>query len=359
MKLFTALLLLLTLGCTVSGYSQDKVGTSGAQFINISPSVRANGMGQVGVAVADYNSFYFNPSVAALLAENDYLFFSTYVKDVTNPPGFAFSSFSAGVSSHLRPFQIGVAYYRTRMSMSIEVSSYEEVEDTSFTFKDVANNFVVGAAYSGIVRIGLGATFKRITESGNNIRAEGNAYDFGFLIQGSQESRLGSTAQETEWKLVMIPSLGFAWCNYGDELRFERNDYPLPKTRRAGLSLEMALDFHKFDNPWRIVTLLFAAETSENLEQDSDSRTNYGMELRILQAAALRIGQVYPHGMTTYGLTFSSFGIARILTELLDKGSAGSASMERLFSEHLGFEYSFAHYETGTEFHELSMIWRF
>jgi hypothetical protein len=70
--------------------------------------------------------------------------------------------------------------------------------------------------------------------------------------------------------------------------------------------------------------------------------------------------------MTTYGLTVSSFGIARVFTELLDKGSAGSASMERLFSEHLGFEYSFAHYEkdnpqlfAGAEFHELSMIWQF
>jgi hypothetical protein len=345
-------------GCAVSGYGQAKVGTSGAQFLNISPSVRANGMGQVGVAVADYNSFYSNPSEVALLAENDYIFFSTYVKHVTNPPGFAFSSFSAGISSHLRPFQIGVAYYRTRMGMSIEVPSYEEVGDTSFTFKDVANNFVVGAAYSGIVRIGIGATFKRITESSNDNQAEGNAFDFGFLIQGSQESRLGSTAQETEWKLVTIPSLGFAWCNYGDKLLFERHDYPLPKTSKAGFSLELALDYHKFDNPWRIVTLLFAAETSENLAEDSDSRTNYGMESVLFDAVALRIGRVYPE-MTTSGLTVSSFGIARIITELINKDGAGSKGIESLFSEHLGFEYSFAHYEASAEFHELSMIWRF
>ena len=246
-------------------FSQAKVGTTGAQFLELGVSSRAMAMGEAYTAVVDdISAVYYNPAALTSLYGREATF--TYV---SMPADVGFGFAAIGLPLESVGGVIGIAVYSLSSGEIIEttygsgvVSQTISGTGRTFSWKDLALSFSYGRYLTD--RFSLGFSVKFLHEAIPDKTSNGWAADVGTLY-------------DTGFRGFKI---GMVITNFGGDMRFDRVDYPLPINFKFGASINVVEQVDHF--------VTFAAEgwhPSDNLE-----KYNAGVEYTFKDMVSLRAG---------------------------------------------------------------------
>jgi hypothetical protein len=220
-KILLILLLLLLVPGVVWG--QAKVGTAGAQFLKIGVSGRATGLGESFLGIADdASAIYYNPAGLTQLLGREALF--THIQ---YPAEIRYDF--GGIVYPMRGIggMLGISFYMLGMDdMPVTDYSHQGEEGyfasgETFTVRDYAGG--ISYAKNLTDRFSLGITLKYIVELYEEERASGWGADVGTLYQ-------------TGFRGLKI---GMVISNFGPDLKFLSQEYPLPMSFKFGGSMDL------------------------------------------------------------------------------------------------------------------------
>ena len=244
-----------------SAYGQAKVGTTGAQFLELEVSSRAMGMGGAFTAVSDdISAVYYNPAGLTALYGREAAF--TYIA-MPADVGYGFGAIGLPLES-IGGF-LGISAYALSSGQIVE-RTWERgtLEGTGRTFG--YNDFALGVSYGRYLtdRFSVGFTVKFVRESTHEYSTTGWSADVG-------------TMYDTGFRGFKI---GMVITNFGPDLKFIQNSYPLPINFKFGGSINV------LDGVDHVVT--FAAEGSH--PSDNLEKYNSGLEYTYRNMVSLRVG---------------------------------------------------------------------
>lgn len=360
------------------------VGSAGADIVHhslvqtVSPSVRANGMAEAGVALVDRYAVYHNPAALGFFhrerraAFNIYPLRAALIPELDEDVRLSHVSLSLGSPSAVRigkcSFSAGIGYHRSKLT----------VPDLAFWWTatpedlhSVVDNFSLGVASTGAVEVAVGVTYKRLTAEHTPFdamydpsrrevqREHGHAFDYGLLLR--REFRLSERAVEgVKRRVYLTVTAGASWSNYGPDWNWLYVDEAdrQPRIRRQGAAVQV--DRRVRD---RELYHLLVSYEYEELLPSSSSYHKVGLELAVYETVAARVGRFDDghHPYHTYGFSVSSRELTRRL-----RGSEGDSKGEGYWGwifEHVTVEYSLARTEDDDElgsarrtFHGLSVV---
>lgn len=269
------------IGLPGTATAQDKVGTTGMQFLEIGVSPRADAIGGGFSAIADdASAVYYNPAGMVQL-ENTQLMVSHIDYPVDIAYNFIGLVLPLRVGGHL-----GLGYYGLDAGdINRTTYSFPYGDGTTFGAKDYALSVSYGRYLTD--RFSVGMTFKLVDELLETERASGWAADVGTIYNTGFRN----------FKITMMIA------NFGPNMQHISEDFPLPIDFRFG----GAVDF--LDNPSHHATL--AVEGSH----PSDNRERYatGIEYTFSDFAVFRVGNRFERdlgGMSVGGgVKFDMVGV--------------------------------------------------
>ncbi|OQX90055.1 MAG: hypothetical protein B6D65_00060 [candidate division Zixibacteria bacterium 4484_93] len=238
-------------------FAQAKVGTSQAQFLEIGPGARSSGMAGAFLGVADdITAIYYNPAGLARLTGAE--FGAGYLK---YPAGINYSYAAAAYPAF--GGVIGSAFYNLGTD-KMPVRNPSHPEGTGQTFS--ANDMACGMTYSRMLtdRFSVGITAKFIGEFYEDETAYGWAVDIGTFYQ-------------TQFKSLR---LGMMLSNFGPDMKFIEQSYPIPMAFQFGMAAEVLQDANN-----RLTLSLLGLHPNDNLE-----KFGFGVEYAFREYAFLRAG---------------------------------------------------------------------
>lgn len=280
-------------------WGQAKVATAGAQFLELGVSARAIGIGEAFLSICDdASAIYYNPAGLTQLMQKEVLFTHvSYPAEINydfvalaypTPRfggvwGVGFCMLNAGDMDYT-PYQAGLRPTQT------------------FTAKDYALS--LSYARSLTDRFGVGVTFKIIDELYDTERATGWAVDVGTLY-------------DTGFKGFKI---GMMINNFGPDLKFITESYPLPMNFKFGGVLDI---FRR-----EIHSAVFAVEGSH--PNDNLEKFNAGVEYWYKDVFSLRFGKYLEYDVHEESGFFDFDGI-----------SAGGGVRLDVSETRLSFDYGY------------------
>ncbi len=247
-------------------FGQAKVGTAGAQFLEIGVSARAMGMGEAFMGIADDASvLYYNPAALSLLTQKEAIF--THI-DYPAEINYEFVGLAIPAPSMSGTF--GVSFYMLGMD-DMPVTTYNNRTGIginggqTFTAKDYALGISYGAGLTD--RFSLGLTLKYIAQYIEEESATGWAADLGTYYDTGFRN----------FKICM------ALANFGPDMKFIEEPYPLPIDFRFGTSIDVINSANSH--------LTFAAQASH--PNDNLEKYNFGFEYWYNERFALRTGKKF------------------------------------------------------------------
>lgn len=289
--------------------AQAKVGTTGAQFLELGVSARSMGMGDAFTAVAnDVSAVYYNPAGLTSLLGTEIM--ATYVD---MPAGIQYGFFAAGfpLESVGGVLGIGLSYLT---SGDIIERTYNRGLGTGRTF--AWNDMALSVSYGRYLtdRFSLGFTVRYIGEQ---------AHDYSAASWGADVGTSYNTGYR-DFKLAM------AITNFGPDLRFIEKTAPLPINFRFGGSINV-VDSHDH-------VVIMAAEGSH--PSDNLEKYNAGIEYLFKDRFALRVGSRF---------NYDSDGITAGAGMRVPYGEEGLIS----------FDYAYQDFGILTEVHRFTMAFAF
>lgn len=258
---------------------QAKVGTAGAQFLEIGVSARAMGMGEAFLGVADDASvLYYNPAALSLLSQKEVIL--THI-DYPAEINYEFAGLAIPTPSFAGTF--GISFYMLGMD-DMPVTGYNSrTGGQTFTAKDYALGFSYGAGLTD--RFSLGVTLKYIAQYIEEESAIGWAADIGTYYDTGFRN----------FKICM------ALANFGPDMKFIEEPYPLPIDFRFGTSIDVVNTASS--------QLTFAVQGSH--PNDNLEKYNFGLEYWYNNMFAIRAGKkfnydYYDESETFGGMTFGA-----------------------------------------------------
>lgn len=261
-------------------FGQAKVGTAGAQFLEIGVSARAIGMGEAFLGVADdASALYYNPGAISLLTQKEVIFTHVqYPADIQYEfVGFVMPLSGLGGS-------VGAAFYALHTD-DMNVTNYKYPRGNGQTW--TARDYAVALSYSaGLTdRFSFGVTLKQITQLLAEYKATGWALDLGTYYDTGFRN----------FKICMV------MANFGPDMEFVSEEYPLPVDFRFGVSIDVVQTASS-----RLTAAAQASHPNDNLE-----KYNAGLEYWLSDKFALRFGKkfnydYYDKSEVADGLTFGA-----------------------------------------------------
>ena len=391
-----ALALLLVQSVPAAGTPEARAA---ALFLLISPSVRVNGMGQAGVALADEPGGYYNPGAAALSSPGNriqsqfYLRSMPWVRALANDISYSYFAAQASASRIFDGFSrkgsttLGAAFYGYRTKQDLGQRAWAAAANNTKldlgqqAWVEAANNFGVSLALRSMVDLGIGATSKRISSTLAVSQGSATAYDFGLMVVVPVARALKRlTGRELIWNRYLRPQLdiglGAAWQNRGGAAitySGQSTSDPLPAVRRHGWSGSLAMDWSNDSLSLAVGRVTFSKETYRpqikgvevtDIAEDEKS----GIEISILETFSFRRGEYDDFDgsihLETSGRTVNSDGLFKLLAHLLRTAPASPGQNAlRFLSEHLSIAWSRFDYEpelpaSGHSFLSLSLCLR-
>ena len=243
-------------------FGQAKVGTAGAQFLEIGVSARAIGMGEAFLGVADdASALYYNPGALSLLTQKEVVFTHVqYPADIQ----YEFVGFVMPVPSLAGSF--GAAFYALHTDNQ-PVTDYKFPRGNGQTW--TSRDYAMGLSYSaGLTdRFSFGITVKYITQLLAVYRATGWAMDLGTFYDTGFRN----------FKICMTIS------NFGPDMEFVSEEYPLPIDFRFGT----AIDVIQTESS-RLIAAVQGSHPNDNLE-----KYNGGLEYWSNDMVAPRFGKKF------------------------------------------------------------------
>lgn len=259
----------LLLGCMLFlllpalAHGQAKVGTAGAQFLKIGVSARAVGMGEAFLAVSDdASAIYYNPAGLVQLSGLEVM-----ASHIDYPADINYEFLGVAYPRFGGVWGLGL-YMLNSGDMSLNDYFHPLDEDPyssgqTFTAKEYAVALSYGVSLTD--RFSVGLSFKFIDELYDEERATGWAADVGTLYNTGFRG----------FKIAMAIS------NFGPDMKFIQQAYPLPMSFKFGGSLDVInRGSHK---------ATFALEGSH--PNDNLEKFNGGVEYWYNNLLALRVGK--------------------------------------------------------------------
>ena len=330
--------------------------TATALFLLISPSVRVNGMGQAGVALADEPASYYNPAATAFSSPGHTFQSRFYVSGMPWLPALAddmtYSHHAAQIAggrvfdgmSWRGPTRLRAAFYGYRTKM-------EYGDLGSFTSVETSDNVGVSLALRSVVEVGIGAISKRISSRLGDIKGAADAYDFGFMAVVPMTrtlERLSGRELALNRHLRVRLDIGFgaSWQNRGEATitytgqSFQSLADPLPANRRHGWSAVLAIDRNSDSLGIPLSRVTFSTETYrpqvEGIKAASRAEDDkIGIEISILETVSFRWGKYDDFDgevhLKTSGRTIQSDGLFQYVAGHLESQPPGSMRDALLF----------------------------
>lgn len=277
-------IILAVLFFSVSLFSQTKVGSTAAPFLNIGVGPRASAMGGAFVATAnDVTSLYWNPAGASRIGSSEAMFtHMSWFADINyNWAGSLLSLDNMGVVG----LSIGYLNYG-----DIEVTTLREPDGTGEFFAPHDMYIALTYAYNLTDRFSVGANVKYVNQKIWNTQANGLAVDLGVLFLsdiyglriGAAITNFGTDMQLDGKDLYVQHDINGQVYGNNDQIlaKLLTDSYPLPLTFKVGLAMDVVdIENHK-------VTLA----TDAYHPNDNAESLNLGMEYRVYDIFSLRAG---------------------------------------------------------------------
>lgn len=261
-------------------FGQAKVGTAGAQFLEIGVSARAIGMGEAFLGVSDdASALFYNPGALSLLTQKEIAF-----THVAYPAGIKYDFAGFVLPAPVLRGTLGAAFYVLTMD-DMEITTYGAPSGTGQKF--AAGDYAMGLSYSaGLTdRFSVGFTAKYIQQDLDVFRARGWAVDLGTYYDTGFRN----------FKICM------AIANFGPDMKFDTEPYPLPIDFRFGTAIDVIQSSNS-----RLTAAVQASHPNDNLE-----KYNVGLEYWFNDKYSLRAGKkfnydYYDHSSLGGGMTFGA-----------------------------------------------------
>ena len=333
-----------------------------ALFLLISPSVRVNGMGRAGVALADEPASYYNPAAAALSSPAHSFQGRFYLREMPWLPAFAddmtYSHRAAQIAggrvfdslSWRGPTRLRAAFYgyRTKMDLGRSLRHNERGEVIgSFTFAEASENVGVSLALRSVVEVGIGAVSKRISSRLGDAKGAADAYDFGLMavvpMTGALKRLSGrELALNRHLRVQLDIGFGVSWQNRGERMGYTDAIHadPLPANRRHGWSAVLAIDRNSESLGLPLGRMTFSRETYRpqvegTLVTSRAEDDKWGVEISFLETISVRLGKHDDFDgevhLKTSGGTIQSDGLFRYMAHHLESRPPGSGRDGLLF----------------------------
>lgn len=257
--------------------AQDKVGTTGVQFLEIGVSPRADGIGGAFTAIADdASAVYYNPAGLVQLEGRQVM-----VSGIDYPADIFYGFVGAGIPMRFGGV-LGIGYYGLNAGTMLHTDyKYPYGDGTTFG----AGAYAVSASYGRYLtdRFSVGVTFKLVSEILEEDRATGWAADVGTNYNTGFRN----------FKITMMIS------NFGPNIKHISEDIPLPISFRFGGAVDV------WDSPkHHAILAVEGAHPSDNRE-----RYNAGIEYTFDNMASFRLGDRFENDLSGLsvggGLKFS------------------------------------------------------
>jgi len=273
-----AILTIIALVLPVAAHAEffEKVGTFGAQFLEIGTTARATGMGSAFTAVADdASAVYWNPAGLVEVRGNEVL-----LSQVEWPADTNLSSAIMAFNPHIMPGTFALSMRSLWLDPMLVRTAYEP-EGNGQTFD--AGSTAFGLTYSRFFtdKFSAGITTSYIHMGLAEEAVNTVSFDFGIMYRiGIRDLKLGMVIQ-----------------NYGGKINFDELEAKMPIDFKVGASFNVFKSDHQ--------KLLFAAEFQH--PSDNAERTNFGLEYGMREQFFGRVG--YNSGYDADALSFG-FGTA-------------------------------------------------
>jgi len=245
--------------------AQDKVGTTGVQFLKIGVSPRAEAIGGGFTAMADdASAVYYNPAgLVQIEGRQVMLAYINYPADITHTfAGFTMPLRFGGV--------LGLGYYGLDAGeMNRTDYKYPYGDGTTFGAKGYAVSLSYGRYLTD--RFSVGATFKLVDELLETERATGWAADVGTIYNTGFRN----------FRITMLIS------NFGPDMKHISEEFPLPINFRFGGAVDI-LDAPKH----RAVLAIEGSHPADNRE-----RYSAGLEYVFNNVASFRVGNRFEYDL--------------------------------------------------------------
>ncbi len=263
-KLLFALAILILLASPELAWGQAKVGTAGAQFLELGVSARAIGMGEAFLSISDdASAVYYNPAGLTQLMERQVLF-----THVSYPADINYEFVALAYPTPNFGGVWGLSFTMLDAG-DLVFMPYKDVGNPTQTFG--AKEYAIGVSYARNLtdRFMVGGTLKLIDELYDTERATGWAADVGTLYDtGFKGFRIG----------MMI-------SNFGPDLTFIKESHPLPMNFKFGGVVDV---LRREDH-----TAIFAAEGAH--PNDNMEKFNAGVEYWYKDMFSLRFGNHFEY----------------------------------------------------------------
>lgn len=232
-------------------FSQTKVGSTAAPFLNIAIGPRAIALGGAFVATAnDVTALYWNPAGASRTYSNEAL--------------FAHSSWFADIKYNWAGVMLNLEDWGTiGLSMNyldygdIEVTTLREPEGTGEIFNPTDLVMGLTYAYNLTDRFSIGGTVKYVTQKIWNSSASTVAFDLGALFLsdiyglriGATITNFGGDLQIDGKDLYIQHDINPNIYGNNDQVlaKLNTDKFPLPLTFRVGVAMDVLnTDMHRF-----------------------------------------------------------------------------------------------------------------
>lgn len=263
-KLLFGMVILILLVSPEWAWGQAKVGTAGAQFLELGVSARAIGMGDAFLSICnDASAVYYNPAGLTQLMDRQALF-----THVSYPADINYEFVALAYPTPSFGGVWGLSFTMVNAG-DMPFNQYRQGLHPTQTYS--AKEYALGLSYARNLtdRFMVGGTLKIIDEFYDTERATGWAADMGTLYDtGFKGFRIG----------MMI-------SNFGPDLTFIKESHPLPMNFKFGGVIDL---LRREDH-----TAVLAAEGSH--PNDNMEKFNAGVEYWYRDMFSLRLGNHFEY----------------------------------------------------------------